>query len=105
MIAQTTALMSFASCGMGALMSFHRRMQLQKAIVRVASPQSRVRDALEIARLHAVQRVADFMADGKATKIFLEPDLRSVFSLLDAGEQAVSKPRADAPQNAPPAST
>jgi anti-sigma B factor antagonist len=43
-----------ASRGMGVLMGFHRRMELQKGKVRIVSPPSRVRDALEISRLHTV---------------------------------------------------
>jgi len=58
-IVDLTDLTFIASRGMGALMSFHRRMQLQKSVVRVASPQSRVRDALEIARLHTVLEMYD----------------------------------------------
>jgi anti-sigma B factor antagonist len=58
-VVDLTGLTFIASRGMGALMSFHRRMQLQKAAVRVAAPQSRVRDALEIARLHTVLEMYD----------------------------------------------
>src|SRR5262249_46363393 len=46
---------------------------------------------LEIARLHTIQRVADYLADGKATKVFLPTDLKSIFSLLDLGEQTTTK--------------
>jgi anti-anti-sigma factor len=41
-----------ASRAMGALMGFHRRMALQNGTVRIVAPASRVRDSLEIARLH-----------------------------------------------------
>ena len=46
---------------------------------------------LEVARLHTVQRVADFLADGKATKVFLPTDLSSVFSLLGVGKDVLDK--------------
>ena len=44
---------------MGVLMSFQRRMTLQEGKVRVVVPPSRVRDALEIARLHTVLNIYD----------------------------------------------
>jgi anti-sigma B factor antagonist len=53
-IIDLTDLTFIASRGMGVLVSFHRRMSLQKGHVRVAAPKSRVRDALEIARLNTV---------------------------------------------------
>jgi anti-sigma B factor antagonist len=58
-IVDLTALRFIASRGMGVLMGFHRRMTLQKGKVRVAVPPSRVRDALEIARLHNVLEMYD----------------------------------------------
>ena len=54
-----TDLAFIASRAMGALMSFQRRMSLQKGQVRVVAPPSRVRDALEIARLHSVLEIFD----------------------------------------------
>jgi regulator of protease activity HflC (stomatin/prohibitin superfamily) len=48
---------------------------------------------LEVARLHTVQRVADYLAQGNATKLLLSPDLANVFSLLDVGEHPGAKPR------------
>ena len=48
-----------ASRGMGVLMGFHRRMELQNGKVRIAAPPSRVRDAMEIARLHTVFNMYD----------------------------------------------
>ena len=52
-----------ASRAMGVLMGFHRRMTLQQGQVRVVAPASRVRDALEIARLHNVLDVYDSVGD------------------------------------------
>jgi anti-anti-sigma factor len=54
-----TDLMFIASRAMGALMSFQRRMSLQNGQIRVVAPPSRVRDALEIARLHSVLEIFD----------------------------------------------
>jgi len=54
-----TDLNFIASRGMGALMGFHRRMTLQKGEVRVVAPPARVRDALQIARLHDVLQIFD----------------------------------------------
>ncbi len=53
-ILDLTSLNFIASRAMGVLVSFHRRMSLQDGKVRVAAPKSRVRDALEMARLHLV---------------------------------------------------
>ena len=44
-------------------------------------------EVLEIARLHTVQRVADLLADGQATKLFLPTDVSSVFSFLGVGNE------------------
>ena len=52
-----------ASRGMGVLMGFHRRMTLQNGQVRVVAPASRVRDALEIARLHDVLDIYDTVGE------------------------------------------
>jgi anti-anti-sigma factor len=52
-----------ASRAMGVLMGFHRRMTLQQGQVRVVAPASRVRDAIEIARLHNVLDVYDSVSD------------------------------------------
>jgi hypothetical protein len=41
---------------------------------------------LEIARLHTVQRVADYLGNGRATKLVLPPDLKSIFSFLNVEE-------------------
>ena len=48
-----------ASRALGVLMGFHRRMMPQKGQVRVVAPPSRVRDALEISRLHEVLAIYD----------------------------------------------
>jgi anti-sigma B factor antagonist len=53
-IVDLSGLAFIASRGIGVLMGFHRRMTLQKGKVRIVAPPSRVRDALEIARLHSV---------------------------------------------------
>ena len=58
-IVDLSALTFIASRGMGVLMGFHRRMTLQKGKVRVVAPASRVRDSLEIARLHNVLDMYD----------------------------------------------
>jgi regulator of protease activity HflC (stomatin/prohibitin superfamily) len=44
------------------------------------------RDVIEVAKLHTAQRIADYLSDGKATKMFLPQDMGSVFSLLGIGE-------------------
>lgn len=46
-------------------------------------------EVIEIARFHTVQRVADFLADGKATKMFLPQDISSVFSFLGVGKDVL----------------
>jgi anti-anti-sigma factor len=59
-ILDLTSLDFIASRAIGVLMGFHRRMELQNSKVRVATASpSRVRDALEIARLHTVLETYD----------------------------------------------
>ena len=58
-----TELEFIASRGMGVLMGFHRRMMLQDGKVKIVAPGGRVRDALEIARLHNVLDVYDSLGD------------------------------------------
>jgi anti-anti-sigma factor len=58
-IVDLSGLTFIASRGIGVLMGFHRRMTLQNGKVRIVAPPSRVRDALEIARLHSVLELFD----------------------------------------------
>ena len=62
-IIDLTGLDFIASRAMGVLMGFHRRMTLQQGQVRVVAPPSRVRDAIEIARLHNVLDVYNTVGD------------------------------------------
>jgi anti-sigma B factor antagonist len=63
-ILDLTSLNFIASRAMGVLMGFHRRMELQNGKVRVAAAcPSRVRDALEMARLHLVLDIYDTLEE------------------------------------------
>lgn len=62
-IVELTGLTFIASRAMGAIMGFHRRMTLQGGKVKIVAPPSRVRDALEIARLHEVLEVHGSMQE------------------------------------------
>ncbi len=42
---------------------------------------------IEIARLHTLQRVAEVLADGNATKIFIPQDLAGIFSILTGAKE------------------
>ena len=50
-------------------------------------------DVLEIARLHAMERVAERLANGKATKIFLTQGLGNIFSALGGLQEVLDGSR------------
>ena len=47
---------------------------------------------IEIAKLHALQQVAESLGDGKATKLFIPQSLGGLFSLLGASKEILDTP-------------
>ena len=47
---------------------------------------------IEIAKLHALQQVAESLGDGKATKLFIPQSLGGLFSLVGASKEIVDTP-------------
>jgi hypothetical protein len=54
-----------------------------EALASVPNPEH----VIEIARLHTLQRVAEVLADGTATKIFIPQDLAGIFSVLTGAKE------------------
>ena len=46
-------------------------------------------EVIEVAKLHALQRIAGSLADGKATKLFLPQNMQDILGMLGTGQEVV----------------